>query len=342
MQKAHLEVGPFDRDFAGGLLVDVVAALRAVAPGALVGVTTTRDVHEPFAQWARLTGNALIEAAVVTGGWRYVVRSGAATQAPEPERAIGSRLWLYTNFDCNLACDYCCVRSSPTAERRALGLETVQRVAREARELGVGELFVTGGEPFLLDDIGEMLLACAAAAPTTVLTNGMLFSGRRRAALDAAPRDRLVLQISIDSPLSTQHDARRGGGSWTKAWRGVEIAREMGFRIRIAATVGSADQERDVLEFFDSEGLAPEDRVVRNVALRGFATDGVALTLTDLVPEPTITATGVYWHPVGATDDDFFVTSTIFPLAQAIETVRVMHASERAFADTLASVFVCS
>ena len=48
----------------------------------------------------------------------------------------------------------------------------------EAAQLGVSEIFVTGGEPFLLADIAEILAACAAAAPTTVLTNGMLFAGR--------------------------------------------------------------------------------------------------------------------------------------------------------------------
>ena len=114
-------------------------------------------------------------------------------------RPVGSRLWLYTNFDCNLHCDYCCVRSSPTAPRRELGLGRVQRIAREATELGVKEIFVTGGEPFLLEDIGEILLACAGAAPTTVLTNGMLFTGRRVESLRALPRDRITLQISLDT-----------------------------------------------------------------------------------------------------------------------------------------------
>ena len=33
---------------------------------------------------------------------------------------------------------------------------------------------MTGGEPFLLADIGGILNACTTAAPTTVLTNGML------------------------------------------------------------------------------------------------------------------------------------------------------------------------
>src|SRR5262249_13696142 len=100
--------------------------------------------------------------------------------------------WLYTNFDCNLRCDYCCVRSSPKAPRRELGLARVKQIAREAAVLGVKEIFVTGGEPFLLEDIGEILAACGAAAPDTVLTNGMLFTGRRTESLRALPRDRIV------------------------------------------------------------------------------------------------------------------------------------------------------
>ena len=50
--------------------------------------------------------------------------------------------------------------------------------------MGVTEIFVTGGEPFLLPDIAGILAACAAAAPVTVLTNGMLFSGSRLRALN--------------------------------------------------------------------------------------------------------------------------------------------------------------
>src|ERR1700722_637811 len=153
-----------------------------------------------------------------------------------------ARLWLYTNFDCNLHCDYCCVRSSPTVPRRELGLARVQRIAREASELGVKEIFVTGGEPFLLEDIGEILVACAAATPTTVLTNGMLFTGRRAESLRALPRDRVVLQISLDSATPQLHDRHRGHGTGARAREGIQRARAQGFRVRLAATV-STDAE---------------------------------------------------------------------------------------------------
>jgi MoaA/NifB/PqqE/SkfB family radical SAM enzyme len=155
-----------------------------------------------------------------------VFRCGAAAGVAGDDRPVGSRLWLYTNFDCNLRCDYCCVRSSPTAPRRELGLERIRRIVREVAELGVKEIFVTGGEPFLLEDIGEILLACASAAPTTVLTNGMLFTGRRGESLNSLPRDRIVLQISLDSPTAERHDLHRGPGTWLRTREGIQRARE--------------------------------------------------------------------------------------------------------------------
>jgi len=345
--RADVELAPTDKDFASGLLVDLAAALRAAPAGAHVAFTTRGAVDEDLGRWSRFTGNAVVGATREAEGWRYVVRVGGLDPAARQEEAsgpppIGSRLWLYTNFDCNLACDYCCVRSSPSAERRPLGLERVQQVARDAAALGVGDLFVTGGEPFLVEDIGPILRACADAARTTVLTNGVLFAGRRRQALETLPRDRVVLQVSLDSPDAGLHDRHRGAGSWDKAVRGISVARGLGFRVRIAATVASDEDEHALDAYFAREAVAPEDRVVRRVALRGLATDGVALARGDLHPEPTITAAGVYWHPVGADDDDFFVTSEPLPLARALEAVRLAWDEERRFATTLAGVFHCA
>jgi uncharacterized Fe-S cluster-containing radical SAM superfamily protein len=342
--RANIEMAPTDRDFASGLLVDVTRALRDARPGMQVAFTTLRPVDEDLERWSRFTGNAVVGVTREPEGSRYVVRVGGAVheRAQDAQRPIGSRLWLYTNFDCNLACDYCCVRSSPSAPRRALGLEMVERIALEAAELGVGDLLVTGGEPFLLEDIGPMLLACARAAPTTVLTNGMLFAGRRREALGTLPRDRVVLQVSLDSPDPQAHDRRRGAGTWAKAVHGISVAREMGFRVRVAATVATEDDERAMAVYFEDSRIAPEDRLVRRIALRGFANDGVALVRGDLQAEPTITAGGVYWHPVGADDDDFFVTPAPLPLAAALEAVRLAWEEERGFATTLAGIFRCA
>jgi sulfatase maturation enzyme AslB (radical SAM superfamily) len=218
----------------------------------------------------------------------------------------------------------------------------VQRIAREVTELAVKEIYVTGGEPFLLEDIGEILAACAAAAPTTVLTNGMLFTGRRAETLRALPRDRVVLQISLDSATPELHDLHRGPGTWARTREGIQRARAQGFRVRLAATVSTDAQAEQFRQFLDEEKIAAEDRVIRRIALRGSAAEGVALTRADLVPEVTITAEGVYWHPVGAEDADLLVTRDIFPLADSFAAVRSACDREGEHANRLARIFNCA
>ena len=340
---ATIEIDANNKTFATGLLPELIAALRRSRPGDLLAlVGDDPSIGPDLEAWCRFTRNTLIESAPQDSLTRWVVRCGEAPPNSEAHRRLGTRLWLYTNFDCNLRCDYCCVRSSPKASRRALGLARVQRIAREAAELGIGEIFVTGGEPFLLADIGEILISCAAAAPTTVLTNGMLFSGRRLEALRSLPRDRLTLQISLDSPTPERHDRHRGQGAWARALEGIARARTEGYRVRLAATVSSDDEAEDFERFLDAQKIGEEDRVIRRVALRGVATNGVALVRADLAPEITITADGVYWHPVGADDADLLVTPEIFPLAQALAAVRTAFEREDEHRRRLATVFNCA
>ncbi|MCA9589775.1 MAG: radical SAM protein [Myxococcales bacterium] len=341
--RAKREIVGAQRTWADGLLVDLAAAVRDVDDGDVIALTSARaDVAEGLEAWSRMTGHAIVAREDAPDGHRWMIRKGSADVGAEPPRPIGSRLWLYSNFDCNLQCDYCCVRSSPKTPRRELGLERVRRIASEASACGVDSILVTGGEPFLLADIAEIITTCAEVAPTTVLTNAMLFTGSRLERLRSLPRERVVLQVSVDSPTSELHDLHRGKGSWDKAMRGVTLAREEGFRVRLAATVSTAADEQRFREFLDREGIDEDDRVIRRVAMRGFATDGVPLSSNDLVPEVTLTGTGVYWHPVGADDDDFLVTTEMFPLADAIAAVRARWEEIRAHDDTVASIFHCA
>jgi organic radical activating enzyme/TusA-related sulfurtransferase len=329
--------------FPRGLLLELQANLKATQSGDLFALhvadeATVQDVD----RWSRLTGNSVLEVEPDAQGFRLVLRNGPA-EPLEAMRPLGSRVWLYSNFDCNLACDYCCVRSSPKTARDALGLETVVEIVAQLRGVGgVEEIFVTGGEPFLLEDIDAIVQTAASLANTTVLTNGMLFRGKRRAQLDAMPREHVTLQISIDSPTAEIHDKHRGQGSFAKAMEGVTLAKQMGFRVRLAATVSTDAEALAFKNFLDETAIADEDRVIRRVALRGFASEGLALTRRDVLPELTFTARGVYYHPVGATDDDFLVTKSLLPAKTALDALKSMYAEESKFHDNLASIFHCA
>jgi pyruvate-formate lyase-activating enzyme len=340
--KADIELDIGRKTFASGLLPELITALRRSQPGDLVALIGDESIGSDLETWCRFTGNALLESTIEKGRRQWVFRCGTIAAPVADSRPLGSRLWLYTNFDCNLRCDYCCVRSSPTVPRRELGLARVQRIAREATALGVKEIFVTGGEPFLLEDIDEILIACAAAAPTTVLTNGMLFTGRRAETLRELPRDRIVLQISLDSATPDTHDLHRGSGTWARTRAGIAYAVTQGFRVRLAATVSTDAEADEFRQFLDKEKIAEDDRVIRRIALRGAASEGVAVTRTDLVPEVTITADGVFWHPVGAEDNDLLVTREIFPLSDSFAAVRRAFDREHEHSNKLARIFNCA
>src|ERR1700740_1396826 len=141
--KADIDLDIGRKAFASGLLPELIAALRSTRSGDLVAVVGDEESVGPELEtWCRFTGNPLLEVISDRGRPRWVFRCGAVA-APagvpaEDNRPVGSRLWLYTNFDCNLHCDYCCVRSSPKTPRRELGLDRIQRIASEAAALGVG------------------------------------------------------------------------------------------------------------------------------------------------------------------------------------------------------------
>jgi hypothetical protein len=170
----------------------------------------------------------------------------------------------------------------------------------------------------------------------------MMFTGRRVESLRELPRDRVVLQISLDSATPELHDLHRGPETWARTREGIRRARSLGFRVRLAATVSTDAEAEDFRQFLDKEKIAAEDRVIRRTALRGSATEGLAVTRADLVPEVTITAEGVYWHPVGAEDADLLITRDIFPLAESFAAVRLAFEREGEHANKLARIFNCA
>ena len=212
------------------------------------------------------------------------------------------RLWIYTNFDCNLACTYCAVESSPHARKRRIGLDRFKTLVDQAVAEGFTEIYVTGGEPFVEPAIVDMLEYASDRLPTIVLTNAMLFRGRRSRELERlSGRESLIIQTSIDGARPETHDTYRGAGSWKRTMEGIEYAGKLGLNVRAAMTEtalnhGEVDQLRALLA---ERGIAGDDFAVRPLVRRGFAHEGMEVTDAVMVPELTITADGAHWHPVG-------------------------------------------
>ena len=242
---------------------------------------------------------------------------------------MGGRLWLYSNYHCNLSCSYCLTESSPGVRRRVLDAAAILARAREARELGFTGVGITGGEPFLLAWMPALLAELAEILPVIVLSNATLFTGRRLAALEPLAGLPVRIQISLDSASAQENDAMRGPKNFAKAIAAIPALVERGIGVRIATTLqdpaGQALAERDRLcDLHRSLGVGDEDHIVRPIIRRGRAVAGdmgLAVGFDQIEPELTITADGAFASPFGPTvragelDTDLLVTRTVAPLS---------------------------
>lgn len=240
------------------------------------------------------------------------------------------KLWLYTNYDCNLRCSYCVAKSSPNAPRRALGAAHVRRLVDEAVDLGFSDIFFTGGEPFILNDIYGMLAYASARVKTTVLTNAMILRGARLDQLCdvALGNEQLIVQVSLDGSRPEEHDYYRGKGSWEKTIEGIRLLQARGLRVRLSTTETPVNTHRleEICAFHRSMGIPDEDHFVRPLAKRGYSKEGIELDMSNLIPEVTVNVDGVFWHPL-STDADMLVSRELFPLAASVERIRTQLAT---------------
>lgn len=233
------------------------------------------------------------------------------------------RLWVYTNFHCNLACWYCSVASSPRARRRSLGLERFRYLVDEAVAEGFAELYLTGGEPFLEPDIVEMIDYASDRLPTVVLTNATLWRATRLERLkQLAHKPDLVLQTSIDGAQAATHDTNRGAGSWSQAMSGIAVAAELGLPVRVGMTETASNRHEvpELRELLARIGITGPDFAVRPLVKRGHSDSGLCVDTSNTVPELTVTADGVHWHPAGAdaeTSPDMCLARGAVPLEEA-------------------------
>jgi uncharacterized Fe-S cluster-containing radical SAM superfamily protein len=177
-------------------------------------------------------------------------RSGAR-QAPRAPFLRFSTLWIQvTGTWCNLECTHCINASGPRAPwLKPLPAEVALAAIREAEELGVKEIYFTGGEPFLHGDLLALLDAALAVAPTTVLTNGTCIDHEMADALAArATRGTysLEIRVSLDDTDRERNDRVRGAGAFDKAMGAVRRLHERGLLPIVTATeITSGEEARE-------------------------------------------------------------------------------------------------
>ena len=130
---------------------------------------------------------------------------------------------------CNLTCPYCIASSSPKADY-GLPTEDVKRIFDRLASAGVRRLDVTGGEPFIRQDIMELLrYAVDLGLETVVTTNGYFIT--ESIAQELASLD-IFTQVSIDGPRAVM-DRVRGRGAYDAAVAALQVLNRAGVQTRL-------------------------------------------------------------------------------------------------------------
>ena len=179
-----------------------------------------------------------------------VVGEPGAAHAPVAPFLRLSALWIQvTGTWCNLECTHCINASGPTDPwLRPISPEIARNAIREADELGVKEIYFTGGEPFLHREILALLADALAVAPTTVLTNGTLIDpamADRLAALARSAVYSLEIRVSLDDADPEKNDRIRGAGAFDKAVQAIQLLHERGLLPIVTATEITSHEHAD-------------------------------------------------------------------------------------------------
>lgn len=168
---------------------------------------------------------------------------------------IRSIHWSVTGR-CNLRCRHCYM-SAPDYKYKDMSTAECLKIIDQMDRAGVPAVSITGGEPFLRDDIWMILEAFSqkGIAVSQIYTNGMLLTE------EMAERFR-TMGLHPDFVLSFDgvdgHDwLRAAKGAGEKAVRAIRMLKEQGFPVMIETAVydGNIDGLTDTYELLKSLGV---------------------------------------------------------------------------------------
>lgn len=194
---------------------------------------------------------------------------------------------------CDLRCRYCMSEQMTFLPRSALlALEEIAVIAERFIARGVRKLRLTGGEPLVRRDVGELVRRLgrhvgAGLDELTLTTNGTRLAQHAEALADAGVRRVNVSMDTLD-PALFRHITRHG--DLAQVLDGIAAATAAGLRVKINTVA---------LKGWNEDGIAP--------MLAWCAAEGHDLTLIETMP-------------LGAVDEDR--TDRFLPLTGVLERLR--------------------
>jgi MoaA/NifB/PqqE/SkfB family radical SAM enzyme len=164
------------------------------------------------------------------------------------------------DYTCNFRCVHCSVkRFQGKKEGRFFTINDVEELSRQADEMGLAHIVITGGEPLVFPDFDDIVKAIDPQKfYITSDTNGWFLDAEKAKHLKSIGVDKI--QLSIDSLLATEHDDfRRKAGSHKRAVKAIDATLDAGLNIIIQTVVTKqrikSKEFIDFVEFLNRKGV---------------------------------------------------------------------------------------
>ena len=158
--------------------------------------------------------------------------------------------WLVTR-KCNYQCLSCNVWKEQ--DPRELTTDEIKKGLDILKDLGIVELVISGGDPLLREDIGEIVDYASKLFVTTVYDNGSLALQK----IDVLRKADFVA-ISIDSLDETKNDYIKSvQGAWKNAVQAVETLHKEGINVSVTPTISQKNLYEivDITNYFTGKGI---------------------------------------------------------------------------------------
>jgi MoaA/NifB/PqqE/SkfB family radical SAM enzyme len=168
------------------------------------------------------------------------------------------------DYVCNMNCAHCS-NSSFEVKDRHLTVADVKEIAKQAHELGLFQIELSGGEPLFFKELDDIIKAIDPSKfHINITTNGYLLDKKKAEHLQSIGVDKI--KISVDCTEAELHTTKNGkNNAKSNALRALQIAKETGLE-PIIQTVATR-QNTQSKEMLDLAKYAKENEYTVDVVL---------------------------------------------------------------------------
>lgn len=171
----------------------------------------------------------------------------------------GKAIWEITH-SCNYGCSYCIFSCNREIIKNELTTEECFHVIDELVKHGFKHLKVTGGEPFLRQDIIKILEYASKRMVTDISTNGSLITPKRVAELNKI--NLKMIHVSLDGNKE-EHESVRGKNTYESTIRGLNALKDSKNKVRIGSVIHSNNENN--LEKLIQQAIDYADEIIFSI-----------------------------------------------------------------------------